>query len=285
MCMRHTRRWLALGAGLVVFCALATPALPAQTDCEKGADSMRAVPPQGISPQEIIEKFTARESLFKAQRKNYTFTQDVTIQTLRPMLSAKPGVDGEYRQVIEVSFDEHGKRLERVTFAPQTSLLRITLTPEDLEDIRERSSFALGTEDLPVYTVRYAGRQHVDQLETYVFEVAPKTIEHGQHYFQGRIWVEQADLVVVKTCGKTVPDVIHVKKGRRTAENIHPTFVTYREEIDGRYWFPTYSRSDDTLNFSTGSVHIRETIKFLNYQASASKAQAVRGEAMTEKSK
>ena len=282
MRMRHNRRWLVLCVG--IFCALSAPTLRAQTDCDKGADSLRVEQPQGLSAQEIIQRFAARESLFKAERKNYTFTQDVTIQTLRPgILRGQFGVDGEYRQVMDVSFDARGKRLEHVTFAPQTTLLRVTMTPEDLEDIRERSSFALGTEELPQYTVRYAGRQHVDQLETYVFEVAPKTIEHGRHYFQGRVW--ESELAVVKTCGKTVPDVIHVKKGKRSAENIHPAFVTYREQIDGQYWFPTYSRSDDTLNFINDSVHIRETIKFSDYQRSASKPQTVRGEAMTEKPK
>jgi hypothetical protein len=37
---------------------------------------------------------------------SYTFTQDVTIQTLRAgILPGDFRVDGEYRQVMEVSFD------------------------------------------------------------------------------------------------------------------------------------------------------------------------------------
>jgi hypothetical protein len=158
----------------------------------------------------------------------------------------------------------------------------ITLSPEDLEDIRDRMSFNLGVEDLPLYTLLYAGQRHVDQLETYVFDVAPKAMQHERRYFQGSMWVESADLGVMKTCGKTAPDVIRAKKKKRGAENIHPRFVTSREQIDGQYWFPTYTRSDDVLSFSGGnSVRIRETVKYTEYQRAHPKPRKVRGEALS----
>ncbi|HYN15298.1 MAG TPA: hypothetical protein VES66_05860 [Terriglobales bacterium] len=276
-------RLVTLWLGIVVTLALWPPAVRAQTDCDKGAGPLRPEQPQGLAPQEIIQKFTAKESAFKTARKSYTFTQDVIIQTLRAgILPGDFRVDGEYRQVMEVSFDPKGRRLEHVTFAPQSSLRLITLSPEDLEDIRERMSFNLGAEDLPLYTLLYAGQQHVDQLDTYVFDVAPKAMQHDRRYFQGRIWVESADLVVVKTCGKTVPDVVRPKKKKRGDENIHPRFVTYREQIDGQYWFPTYTRSDDVLSFSGGNtVRVRETIKYTGYQRSDPKPREVRGEALS----
>jgi len=277
------RRWVTFWLGIVVTLALWPPAVRAQTDCDKGSGPLRQEQPQGLTRQEIIERFTANESAFKAARKSYTFTQDVTIQTLRAgILPGDFRVDGEYRQVMEVSFDPKGKRLEHVTFAPQSSLRLITMGPEDLEDIRERMSFALGAEDLPLYTLLYAGQQHVDQLDTYVFDVAPKATQHDKRYFQGRIWVEGGDLAVVKICGKTVPDVIRRKKKKRGDENIHPKFVTYREQIEGKYWFPPYTRSDDVLSFSGGNtVRIRETIKYTGYQRFDLKPRKVRGEALS----
>jgi hypothetical protein len=255
------------------------PASRAQTDCDKGAGPLRLEQPQGLTPRQIIQQFTGKESTFKAARRSYTFTQDVTVQTLRPG-GVVPGdfrVDGEYRQVLEVSFDPKGKRLERVIFAPQNTLRSISISPEDLEDIRYRSAFFLITEDLPLYTLLYAGQQHVDQLDAYVFDIAPKAMEHDKRYFQGRIWVENGDLVVVKTCGKTVPDVVRTKKKKRADEDIHPKFVTYREQVDGQYWFPTYTRSDDVLSFSNRNiVHIREIIKYTNYQRSGTQPRTVR---------
>ena len=105
------------------------------------------------------------------------------------------------------------------------------------------------------------GRQKVDDLDTYVFMVGPKVMEKGQRYFQGQIWVDDRDLQIVKTYGKAVPDIR--KKGE---ENLFPRFETYREQIDGKYWFPTWTGADDTLYFSSGSQRIRMLVQYKNYK-------------------
>ena len=112
------------------------------------------------------------------------------------------------------------------------------------------------------------GQQKEDELNTYVFDIKPKRIEKGQRYFDGRIWVDDHDFQIVKTFGKTVPDM--VSKGN---ENLFPAFTTYREQIDGKYWFPTYTRVDDTLQFSNGDVHIRQTVKYTNYKRFGAKTK------------
>jgi hypothetical protein len=232
--------------------------LPAQTDCEQGNEPLNAAQPQSITSDQIVQKFAAREAVFKEARNHYTYTQDVTVQTLEGNTP-----DGELRETTDILYDDHGKRLEQVKFAPQSTLQRVLMTKEDYDDIRNRLPFVLTTEDIPAYNILYAGQQKVDELETYVFDVAPKKVEKegGKRYFQGRIWVDNRDFQIVKTCGKNVPD-IH-KKGN---ENLTPKFVTYREQIDGEYWFPTYTRADDVLKFSNGDVHIREIVKYTNYQ-------------------
>jgi hypothetical protein len=135
------------------------------------------------------------------------------------------------------------------------------MSEQDLDDLRNIQPFVLTTEDLPKYNVVYVGREQVDELGTYVFDASPKTIEKNQRYFQGRVWVDDKDLEVVKTDGKAVPDII--KKGN---ENVFPRFETYRENIEGKYWFPTYTHSDDLLHFSAGSVHIRMIVRYADYR-------------------
>jgi len=233
-------------------------ALAAQTNCEAGNGPLNTAPPQGISVQDLIQKFAGQEAIFKEARNHYTYTQEVTVQTVDG-----DTVDGEFRETTDVLYDDQGKRIENVTYAPMNTLTRVILTPEDYDDFRNHLPFVLTTQDLPEYNILYAGQQHVDEIDTYVFDVAPKKVDKngGPRYFQGRIWIDNRDFQIVKTCGKNVPDT-----HKKDKENLIPKFVTYREQVDGRYWFPTYTRADDVLNFKNGPVHIREILKYTRYQ-------------------
>jgi hypothetical protein len=232
-----------------------------------------APPPQGVirSPgdnpitkdppsepvDEIIKRFAEKEAQFKLERDNYTYTQAFSIQTLDD--DNRP--DGEYRMTSDIVFTPDGKRFEKVTFAPQNTLQRIMLSEQDLDDVRNVQPFVLNTTELPKYNVTYVGRQQVDELSTYVFDVAPKVIEKKQRYFQGRVWVEVKDMQIVMTDGKAVPDVI-----TKNNENVFPRFRTYRQNIEQGFWFPVYTRADDYLHFRSGDVHIRMTIRYSNYK-------------------
>jgi hypothetical protein len=245
---------------LVALTVLLSPlALTGETKCEEGNGPLNSAQPQGISVQDLIQKFAAKEAIFKEARNHYTYTQSVSVETLDG-----DSVDGQFKETTDVLYDDEGKRIENVTYAPMNTLTRVTLTKEDFDDFRNHLPFVLTTEDLPEYNILYAGQQHVDELDTYVFDVAPKKVdkkEGGPRYFQGRIWVDNRDFQIVKTCGKNVPD-IH----KKDSENLSPKFVTYREQVDGQYWFPTYTRADDFLHFKSGDVHIRETLKYTNYK-------------------
>ncbi len=252
-------------AGSLALALLAAVGAAAQTVCQPGAGPLRTevnIPDERAT----IEKIAARESAALAARRTYSFEQEVTVQTLHDMPQGRSLVDGEFRQVMQVAYDDHGRRTERVTFAPQTSLARITMMPSDFDDIRVFTSFSLTTEELPHYQIRYLGAQHVDELDTYVFEVAPRMLEKDKRYFQGKVWVETRDLDVVKTCGRSVPETVIDKKKQRFDK--HPTFATYREQMEGGFWFPTYSRSDEYMDFGRNGVHVRETIRFKNYEKS-----------------
>jgi hypothetical protein len=218
------------------------------------------LPPPTIPIEQIIQKFAAKESAFKEARGNYTYTQTVTVKDFEPTGEQS----GEYHMVADIIFTPEGKRFENVTFAPMNTLQHLQLSPEDKQDLENIQPFVLTTEELPKYDIKYVTHEPVDELTAYAFDVAPKKIEHGQRYFQGRIWVEDKDFAIVKSHGKAVPD----QKG-----NIAPYFDTYRENITADLWFPTYTHADDILHFPPPSKgappddeRIVMTVKYENYK-------------------
>jgi hypothetical protein len=213
-------------------------------------------PPKGITAEEVIRRFTAKEKEWKQAREHYSFQQSIKAEALdgqNPL--------GEYRQVAEVHY-QNGQAVKRVLLAPQPG---IDMSPEDLDDLNTRATFTISTDELPLYDVAYAGQQKVDELHCYVFDVRPKRQEPGKRYFQGRIWVDDQDFQIVKNSGKSVPDIKMMKK-KKLQENLFPKFTTWREQIDNKYWFPTFSSADDTLHFNSGDVRIKQVVKLTNYK-------------------
>lgn len=237
---------------LIAFCLV--PALRAD---DRGEGELNSAAPSGITPDQIVTKFAAKEKEFKLAREKYTWHQAIIVQTVEG-----DTVDGEYRQEFDVLFDDKAKRIEHVTFAPQNTLERIQMTPEDEADFRKLMPFVLTTDEIPEYIIKYVGQQKEDELNTYVFDISPRQIEKGKRYFEGRVWVDDHDLQIVKTFGKAVPDI---KKGKNN-ENLFPKFTTWREQVDGVYWFPSYTKADDDLHFSIGDVHTRQIVKYSRYK-------------------
>lgn len=248
-------------SAVALFLALACSISWAQTDCADGNGVLDTTPPKNMPPQELIQKFTAEENKVRDARLHYSYTQDVLVQT---MDGTK--VDGQFHEITQVSYDDKGKRLEKVTFGEISTLRGVSLTANDMEDIRVFMPWILSTDISPQYKLTYAGQQHVDDLDTYVFHVEPLKEEKDKRYFQGRVWVDNRDFQVVKLCGKSVPEMIAKKKNQPV--DVRPTFAGYRQLVDGM-WFPTYARSDDTLHFNVNSIHVREIVKFRDYKRAA----------------
>ncbi len=234
----------------------ASPAPAAKPQSESSTISHE---PPAIPVEQIIQKFGEREMEFKKERDNYTYNQSFVVQ----VIDSDGQVAGEHSMTSDILFTPDGKRYEKVTSARPPTLERagMSLSQQDLDDVEHVQPFVLTTTDLPKYDVKYVGREQLDELSTYVFDVAPKKIEKNQRYFQGRIWVDDKDLNIVKSDGKAVPDII-----KKNNENIFPRFETFRENIEAHFWFPTYTRSDDVLHFSTGPIHMRMTIRYANYK-------------------
>ena len=249
-------------AFLLMAAALVFPVACSRAFADEG--SLDTTQPKGITSDEIIQRFAAKEKEFKEARDQYTYRQTVKVQTLDG-----DTVDGEYQEVFDVTFDDQGKKVKTVVFAPQDTLRRIMMTQQDMDDIENRLPFVLTGDEINEYSILYVGQQQEDELHCYVFDIAPKQIEGKKRYFQGRIWVDDHDFQIVKTYGKTVPDI----RKKKDNENLFPKFTTWREQIDGRYWFPTYTRAEDTLQFSTGGAKIREIVKYENYKRFGSKVK------------
>jgi hypothetical protein len=245
--------------------------------CAVSADdkSISPAPPKGLTVDEIIQRFAAKEKEFRDARAQYTYRQDVKVQTVDGSTAT-----GEYREIVDITFRDDGKRLENVVFAPQSTLQEVTMDPEDYDDIRNRYPFVMTTDEIPIYQVLYVGQQKVDEIDTYVFDVAPKKMEKDKRYFQGRIWVDNQDLQIVKTCGRPV-----FQQKKSLEGHLFPSYVSYREQVDGKYWFPTYARADEILHFKNNDVHIRIVVKYTDYKKFQAKSKIIFGGEEVEEKK
>jgi TonB family protein len=203
----------------------------------------------------IIQTFTAKEAEFRRALNSYSFKRDALVQ----QIGMGGQVTGEYHRISNFTFDDQGNRYEKISFFPMSTMPGITT--EDIEDLGGVNPFALEPSKIARYNIRYAGKEKIDELNLYIFDVSPKVMPDPkkvkERLFSGRIWVDDQDLQIVKTKGKGVPE---------TKINKFPTVETYREQIDGRYWFPTYSYADEELIFDSGdALHIRMKVRYTDF--------------------
>jgi TonB family protein len=227
--------------------ALAAFTASAQTDANGPMDATES--------ERIIRTFTTKEVEFRRALNNYSFKRDALIQSI----GMGGQVIGEYHRISTFTFDDQGNRYEKISFFPMATMPEVTA--EDIEDLGGINPFALEPAKIPLYNIRYVGKEKIDELNLFIFDVTPKVIPNPKktkdRLFTGRVWVDDRDLLIVKTKGKGVPE---------TKENKFPTVETYRQHIDGRYWFPTYSYADEELIFENGStLHVRMKVTYSDF--------------------
>ena len=219
--------------------------------------TIKKVPLSQTEIDRIIKKFTSNEGLFRRALAEYNFSRKAIIQTI----GMGGNVTGEYRRDSEMIIPPAGARFEKIVYAPVDTLTELQITPEDLEDLGGVNPFALEPSAVDKYNFNYVGKEHIDELDLFVFDVTPKVMpdpKSGLRLFSGRVWVDDHDLMIVKTKGKAVPE---------WKNNRFPVVETYRENIDGKYWFPTYVYADDELVFEKGNtVHMRMKVTYANYK-------------------
>jgi muconolactone delta-isomerase len=228
----------------------------------QGSDSA-ALPPSEVD--RIIKTFTAKERQFRKALTEYSFKRDAVLQSL----GMGGQITGEYHRVSLFTFDDQGNRYEKINYFPMPSFQSIT--QEDLDDLGGISPFALEPAKADQYTFKYVGKEKIDELSLYVFDVSPKVMpdpkKTKERFFSGRVWVDDQDLQIVKTKGKGVPE---------TKKNKFPIVETFREQIDGRYWFPTYSYADEELVFDSGdTLHIRMKVRYTDFELARAKVKII----------
>lgn len=225
----------------------------------KAALAQKAATPSGNAKpadiDKIIREFSAKETQFRRALNEYAFKRDAVVQ----VIGMGGEIAGEYHRVSQFTFDDQGNRFEKIIFFPMPSFAGVTA--EDIEDLSGVNPFALEAGKIDQYNFTYVGKERIDELNLYIFDVAPKVMpdpkKTKERLFIGRIWVDDQDLQIVKSRGKGVPE---------TKDNKFPNVETYREQIDGRYWFPTYSYADEQLVYGNGTVqHIRLRVKYTDF--------------------
>lgn len=239
------------------FCAAGIFAQSAGFPAQDNSNIVR----QDLSQAEIdriVKNFTAKEAEFRDSLKDYVFNREATVQTI----GLGGQVTGEFRRNSFMSLSPEGARFEKILFAPISTLDGLTITPQDLEDLGGVNPFALDPIVAAQYNFSYVGKEKIDDLDLYVFDVAPKVMPDAkktkQRFFIGRIWVDDRDLQIVKSKGKAIPE---------DKDNKYPVVETWRENVEGKYWFPAYSSSNDQLVFDSGQVvNLRMRVKYSDYR-------------------
>lgn len=248
------------------------PAVRAQSTNATSSIRPHPLPPAEVD--RIIRTLAAKETQFRTALGQYTFKRDAVVQTI----GMGGQISGEFHRTSNFIFNADGSRYERVLFAPMPTLTELTITPEDIEDLGGVQQFALEAAKINSYNFNYLGKDRIDELDLYVFDVAPKVMPNPkktkERFFQGRIWVDTQDLQIVKARGKGVPEPDNQR---------FLTFETYREQIDGKYWFPTYTYGDDSLVFKSGDViRIRMRVRYTDYKLPRTEVEIVEDDNVTD---
>jgi hypothetical protein len=265
--MKTSRLLSPVLAALVTLTAAVSPVRAQQDSTASAAGAPATTSTAGVDVERIIREFTTKEALFRSALNQYSFRREAIVQTI----GMGGQISGEYRRVSRFVFDDSGRRYEKIELFPLSTLKELELTPEDLEDFSGAQTFALEPSKINLYNITYVGKEKIDELNLYVFDVEPKALpdpkKTKERFFKGRVWVDDQDLQIVKARGKGVPE----KKNAR-----YPTFETYREQIDGKFWFPTFTYADEELVFDNGGViHMRLRITFSDFARPRGKVRVI----------
>jgi hypothetical protein len=222
----------------------------------------------------IVAKFSRNERLFREALNIYAFNRSATIQTI----GMGTQITGTFRRDSFMTFDGNGARVERILFAPISTLTEISISQADLENLGGLDPFAIEPAHIDKYKFTFLGKEKIDELDLLVFDVAPKVVpkaeKDGLRLFSGRIWIDDRDLMIVKSKGKAIPE---------WKDERFPVIETWRENIEGKYWFPSFSSSDDELVFKNGQVvKIRVRVKYTDYRVGRTDVRIIDEEDVVE---
>lgn len=220
-------------------------------------------------PPDALERIAANGSRFQAERERYTYRQSFDFLEY----DKRGGRAGDYSEVRDIDFTPDGERTETFVKGPFNRLKSIGMTDEDFDDMRDMQPFVLTNDTLWRYDARYQGIESIEGRPCFVYRISPKQILEGQRMLDGRLWVDQESLQVVRAAGQPVPQH-HSTSG----SNLFAAFTTDYAPIDGEFWFPVKTSADDYLPFSTGVIHVSYEILFESYRRFSAESMISFGE-------
>lgn len=219
-----------------------------------------ACPGAAENPSEILAAAANKGRQVMEALRNFTYYAELSVETV----SAADVITGRYYRFSRIYYDADGLRRETL-FEEKSSL------PEDAHiganaahNLMRVYQFFITPEALSQYEFNYVGRELVDEINTYVFDVKPKVKlpdpdKSPERYLKGRVWIDDQDLQVVKVAGQALPE----QSDHRT-----PRFETYFQNYDG-YWFPAYTYADDTIWVGRRRSRVIIKVKFTGYKKTA----------------
>jgi hypothetical protein len=256
-----------MGGRFVVAQESQTPmAPPPEHDVKRLGNTPEPAEPPSLPPEEIIKKFAAKEDEYVAVRPKYGARKTIRIDEF----DRQGRLSGQFLMVSETILTPDGRIVNKVIEHPQSTLHVFALEPEDVKELERIPQFPLNSGQLVKYDLKYIGQEQIDEIDTYIFQVKPKALDRTHVYLDGIVWVDTKYLEVVKTYGRWVNELGDVK----LATLPFTTFETYRENVDGKYWFPNYERADETLHLKDGDFPVRLVIKWSDFKPVSSLASA-----------
>jgi hypothetical protein len=232
---------------------------PPEHDVKRVTSEQPTVEAPPAMPQSLIIKhFAEKEEEYAKARAHYGYKKTIRL--------TEYGTDGnpmgEFVVTSTPVVASDGKLYERVAADAPSTLRTVRLSPEDLNAMSKIPGYPLALPQIEKYTITYVGRELVDEVDCYMFQVKPKFLERANALFEGIVWVDVKYLEIVKSYGKFVTDLGDFHSPELPFSN----FETYRENVEGKYWFPNYARSDDRLHFQDGEVPLRVVIKWTEFK-------------------
>ncbi len=262
--------------GLILLAALAAWPLPTAAQQAPSDNPLTPVPPHQvhvipregraetapIPPEKIIEGFAAHSDDYLRAHTMYGFKRSVRVQVFSPGGEKA----GDAHQDSEVFLADNGKRYERSTKDGEQRFLDTKSGSVDMQKSAQVPLFPLTSNQMQYYDLKYMGSQPLDELTTYIFQVKPKKLLPNFRLFSGIVYVDDRDLAIVKVYGtwKSLTD----DDADNSAERRVPfsVYEMYYENIGGKYWFPTYIRSDGYVHTKDGDAQYRLTVRMTDFK-------------------
>lgn len=241
------------------------PAKPPSVVSVSSANQRVLTDGEKIEFESYIPTLLGKEAETMEELNNYTFTRDVRIQTI----DNKGRVSGEYRRTSDILFDDSGARIERGLSSSKSTLRRLKISPEYVEDFSgvQLKGFELSRRDQ--YRIEPFMTDTVDGIRMRVYRMTPLNLNAVRaaqtRVFYGYVWVEEGTGRIVKIGGCALPDV----------KQRFPLFETQRVLVDGKHVFPLHTIADDYLVFSSHKVHVRMLITYSNYKRFESRVKII----------